>query len=213
LIINKNWGVAAIEDKHMRNRHRKEKISLKTFKTVIHKCIELVEQQIGFLKLEDKVGAVMYDGWSKNSIHYIGTMGIFMRSHVVRKQGGLTEYPEEQEIVLLSAAPMVDHAEDDDGKEKLEVSFSAQKQVDHFREIFKFYVVKFDEWCVCQIGDNASVNVKTAELCGKAHVGCKCHKLNLEVKAMRDADDNLTLTIEDINKLMVKLRTLKTPKR
>jgi hypothetical protein len=123
--------------------------------------------------------------------------------------GGLTEYAEEQEIVLLSVAPMVDYAEDDDDKEKLAVSFNAQKQVDHFREMFKFYGVKFDEWCVCLIGDNASVNVKTAELCDKPHVGCKNHKLNLEVKSICDADNNLKSTLDQINNHMVSLRTLK----
>jgi hypothetical protein len=88
VIIDHNWPVSAVENKQLRHfsRHHKEKISSKAFKKVIHKLVELVEHQIGPLMVEAKMGAVMYDGWSKNSIHYIDMMAIFMRSHVVKKE-------------------------------------------------------------------------------------------------------------------------------
>jgi hypothetical protein len=93
---------------------------------------------------------------------------------------------------------MVSHVDDNDGKARLAVSYNANNQADHFREIFQFYGLKFEDCCVCLIEDNASVNVKTAELCCKPHIGCKSHKLNLEFKAMCTADETLQSTLEEL---------------
>jgi hypothetical protein len=35
---------------------------------------------------EAKFGAIMYDGWTKDSIHYIGIIGSFMRAYRIRKK-------------------------------------------------------------------------------------------------------------------------------
>jgi hypothetical protein len=62
---------------------------------------------------------------------------------------------------------------------------------------------------MCLIGDNAAVNTKTAELCKKPHIGCKNHKLNLEVKEMMKNDIRLSETIESVQRLMLSLKTIK----
>jgi hypothetical protein len=82
-------------------------------------------------------------------------------------------------------------------------------KIDHFREIFPFYDLDFNKWCVCLIGDNAAVNIKTATLCGKPHVGCKNHKLNLQVNSIFLENEELNSAIEDIRESMVQLKTMK----
>jgi hypothetical protein len=106
-----------------------------------------------------------------------------------------------------------DDGEDDDDDEqmtnRLAATFNSKNQSEHLKQVVQVFGVQFDEWCVCLIGDNAAVNIKTAELCKKQHVGCKNHKLNLEVNAMLAVDNQLTEAIESVQKLMLSLKTLK----
>jgi hypothetical protein len=141
----------------------------------------------------------MYDGWSNDSTHYIGVVGTFMRSFRVFQKGE-SAFKSETEIVLLSVAPMRhtngDDGEDDDDDEqmpyRLAVTFNSKNQSEHLKKVLQVFGVQFDEWCVCLIGDNAAVNIKTAELCKTPHVGCKNHKINFEVNVMLAVDNQLT---------------------
>jgi hypothetical protein len=79
---------------------------MKSFKQVVNMVVELVREEIGLQTKNARVESVMYDGWSKNSIHYIGIIAIYryMKSYVVRELGLVTENSEERDV-LLSVAP------------------------------------------------------------------------------------------------------------
>ena len=49
------------------------------------------------------------------------------------------------------------------------------------------------------LGDNCSVNIKIASLLQKPHVGCKNHKLALEVNKYMESEDELHNGIESIH--------------
>jgi hypothetical protein len=195
------------------------RVCSKTIKKVIYKMVEIVERDIGRDMKKARLGALIYDGWSKDSLHYIGVIASFMRPFNERKENE-TVVQQRSELVLLSVAPMEsissrnrddDNDDIDDGNttKVLTPCFSAESQSNHFKKILRNYGLQFDSWCVCLIGDNASVNVKTAELCKKPHIGCKNHKLNLEVNAMFKEDNELQELLEKLQKLMVSLKTLK----
>jgi hypothetical protein len=104
----------------------------------------------------------------------------------------------------------VERDEDDEHRKKIRsASFGAKDQAAHFKKILRGYGVQFAKWCVCLIGDNAAVNLKTAELCEKPHIGCKNHKLNLDVMSMLKNDLQLNDILERLQGLMLSLKTMK----
>ncbi len=88
--------------------------------------------------------------------------------------------------------------------------FTAETHVHFFRETFHVFGLEFQSWCKCLIGDNASVNLRIAQLCKRPHVGCASHKLNLEVQKMVKDTPQLSKTIESIHHIM---RTVKSKLR
>jgi hypothetical protein len=205
--------------KHLSDDH----VGCTTIKKIMHKLVELAETQIGDYMQRAQAGALMYDGWSKDSMHYIGVISTFMRDCTVRKDFE-SVCEQRTKIMLLSVAPMQsngkrkryedydEECEDDDneGAEKrLVPSFTADSQAIHFKKILRNFKIDFDRWCVCLIGDNAAVNIKTADLCKKPHIGCKSHKLNLEVNAMLRIDNRLKTMLDSLQGLMLSLKTLK----
>ena len=189
LIVNKCLPLSIVEDETFRAFSKHEvPISRKQMKKVIFKLVELVEKQIGAEMKDAGIGALMHDAWTKDSIHYLGMIASYMADVTVKVHGGIEEHKKELRLVLLSVAPMVRHKEtldhddhDEDDVSELATKFNAEAQLSHFKSIFPYYGVEFADWAVALIGDNASVNIKTAELAKKPHVGCKNHKLNLEV--------------------------------
>jgi hypothetical protein len=100
-----------------------------------------VQKTLGGHVKEAEVGALMYDGWTKDSIHYVGVVATFMQGHTVRKKYS-TVYDVATEIVLLSVAPM--ERVDDDvvvtermGNDRA-TSFTAKTQSDHLKKIVRF---------------------------------------------------------------------------
>jgi hypothetical protein len=91
-------------------------VSVNTVKKVMYKVVETVEHAISDYMKDAKFGALMYDGWTKDSIHYIGYFATFMRGYAIRKKR-VTELALGTDIVLLSVAPMErdDGDDDDDG--------------------------------------------------------------------------------------------------
>ena len=67
--------------------------------------VEIVERDIGRDMKKARLGALIYDGWSKDSLHYIGVIASFMRPFNERKENE-TVVQQRSELVLLSVAPM-----------------------------------------------------------------------------------------------------------
>jgi hypothetical protein len=79
-----------------------------------------------------------------------------------------------------------DGSDDDERRKKNRSAFFGGKtQLAQFKKILRGYGVQFAKWRVCLICDNATVNLKTSELCKKTHIGCKNQKLNLEVMSVQ----------------------------
>ncbi len=57
-----------------------------TFKKTLLKVVEILEEQIRE-ELRKSKGAQMYDGWTRNSTHYIGLFALYNRVHTVHKHG------------------------------------------------------------------------------------------------------------------------------
>ncbi len=60
------------------------------------KLFEIVEPQIKD-EMNTAKGAVMYDGWTHNSIHYLGVFAVYMRTVAVFKNGFMSS---ESELAL-----------------------------------------------------------------------------------------------------------------
>jgi hypothetical protein len=219
LIVAKDLPLSVVEDKTFRSfsKHSGEPITRAYLKKVMFKMVQLIEPTIGQLMQDAGIGAIMYDGWTKDSVHYIGIIACFMRQFPVYKYGKMVEYKQELEQILLSVAPMVrdpstidDPDYDEDQVDVLACEFNASQQLKHFERILPMYGHDFHEWCVCLLGDNASVNLKTAELAEMPHIGCKNHKLNLEVNNMVKRNDaRLDALLNKLQRLMTNLKTMK----
>lgn len=227
LIVFENLPVHAVVSERWRRalkqNSKDEKVAKATVKKVMYKMVELIEKDIGSQMKRSEVGSLMYDGWTKDSMHFVGVIATFMRDYPVRKKTS-TVHVQEPEMVLLSVAPMerdVDKKDEEDEDEDedefegnsddhaLASSFTAKDQCEHLKKIIRYYGVEFDDWCACLIGDNAAVNIKTSRLCGVPHIGCKNHKLNLEINRMINLDRKLEDSLEKLQRLMVSLKTMK----
>ena len=94
-------------------------------------------------------------------------------------------------------------------EQDLAAAFNAKQQLAQFKEILEYYNVDFEDWVACLISDNAAVNGATARLANKPMIGCKNHKLSLEMNAMVDRDVFLNDALARIQQLMLELKTIK----
>jgi hypothetical protein len=62
--------------------------------------VELAERAITEYMKEAKFGAIIYNSWTKDSIHYIGNIGSFMTGYNVHIMGKATTVTLETELVL-----------------------------------------------------------------------------------------------------------------
>ncbi len=145
--------------------------------------VEIVESKIE-ADMEQTKGAVIYDGWTNNSTHFMGIFAVYMRKISIFRNS-MVQYEKELACPLLSARPMaaVDADEGDDT-----VTFSAKVHGHFFEDIFSFYGVNVHEWVVCELADNCIRNKCTADFLEIPHVGSNNHKLNLEVRHMMGVD-------------------------
>ena len=202
--------------------HRKKHFSTEKVKEVMNKIVIEVEEKITEEMKSAGRGALMYDGWSKASTHYVGLMATYLREIVVWESTGVGSankkkvLKKELAIVLLSVAPMAainendnpDHDEDDDNISEEATNFCAETHAEHFKTILlNYYGQTLVEWAVCFIADNAPVNPRMARLLKLPHIGCKNHKLALEVNLMlRESMTDLNAAILLIAELMKRLK-------
>lgn len=204
LIVLKNLPISFVADTEIRNFSKYGSVFChRTFKEVLFKLVEIVECKIKDEMMKQK-GAVMYDGWTNNSTHYVGIFGVYMRNVAVHKNG-VMHTEKELACPLLAASPMANPSETGDDNCDVEdetTSFSARVHIRFFEDVFHLFGVNVHEWVLCQLADNCSVNKRIADLLEIPHVGCNNHKLNLEVRRMIDANSRIQGTIESIHKTM-----------
>lgn len=133
------------------------------------------------------VGAVMYDGWTANSTHFVCVIASYC-TNVSKKTDKRFVTEAVPRISLISLSPL-GHIQElvstDDGNSNDEATTSnAESHIGLFEKTFEWYELNLHEWCVCFIADNAAVNMRISRFSNKPHIGCANHKLNLEVNKM-----------------------------
>eukprot|EP00731_Ephydatia_muelleri_P013975 Em0007g1285a len=168
-----------------RSNTKLKPISVKTLKKYMFKLVEAVEKKVSVKVSTAPSYALVFDGWSENSTHFIGLFVVHPGK----------EYAADPEIHLLAFAPLLD-----------ETNFTAENHVNFIKSTLEWYSLSL-ELLFCLIGDNSSTNKATADLLGVPVLGCRSHHFNLAVEAY--ISEFLAAELELIGKLMPKLSTLK----
>ena len=127
--------------------------------------------------------ALIIDGWSKGSTHFVGLFASYPWNN---RNGYRT--------ALLTFSPLEN-----------ETSFTAADHVDFIKYTLSIYEKNLEN-VVALIGDNAEVNKSMAKLLGIPLIGCASHKFNLAVSAYLEKDNIL---LNKTNQLMGRLKTYK----
>jgi hypothetical protein len=163
------------------------KISTKTLKKYLLKLVVVVEKQITSLVDTAPAYALIFDGWSEDSTHFIG---LFVAFHVADCVSASSPH-----LYLLAFAPLSDGT-----------SFTAEKHAEFIRSNLQWYNLSISK-LACLIGDNCSTNKRTAEILGIPLLGCRSHRFNLAMEAYMNS--TLSQEVTKVAKLMSKLSTLK----
>lgn len=166
-----------------------DKTTNQTVKKYMFKLVKEVEKKISVIANNIPSYALMFDGWTENSTHFIG---LFLCC-----SGKRDDLP--ARTILLAFAPLLD-----------ETSLNAKSHKDFICATLSWYKIARDK-CVCLIGDNCSVNKLVASLMNVPLLGCRSHRLNLAVEAYMH--NNLKEQVEVVSKLMSKLSNLKNSGR
>jgi hypothetical protein len=196
MIILKNWSLTSVECKlHCCMCKHKTTFSYKQICMMMFILGEVVETKVSkMLKKAKAIG--LYDGFTRNSTHYIAHYALFIEG-----EGDALFKKTTHNIILLGVSPMIDisgkkcYANDDEADEtandnneeegKLWVSYShkfdAEHHIHHFRSILNAYNQEVKKLFVAFPSDNASVNRKTAKLAGVPHLPCHNHTHALDI--------------------------------
>ena len=158
------------------------KISSKTLKKYMMSLSSAVEDKIATMASASPCYALIFDGWTEDSYHFIG---IYI---TLPKDNGF-------DIHLLAMAPFLD-----------QTSFTASNHKNFILATLERYRLQFSK-LVCLIGDNCSTNKATADLLGVPLLGCRSHRFNLAMEAY--IETFLSAELDTVGKLMSKLTTLK----
>jgi len=131
---------------------------------------------------------LLFDGWSDGSgSHYVA---IFAEYTIQSPEGGsVTKRP------LLSCGPLLD-----------ETSLNAQNHIDYFDDVLHTFDKSLRENVVYFVGDNCATNKAISRQTDIPLIGCASHRFQLAVKTFYSESEKL---LDKIDKLMVKLRTVK----
>ncbi|OQR85775.1 hypothetical protein ACHHYP_11401 [Achlya hypogyna] len=178
LVIVRDLPLHEVDQPLMREGLRYKKTCRKTIAKTIHSMIPAIEKKIS--SLLPKYFALMLDGWSHGSVHYVAIFACF------NSEGNFHE-------VLLTLSPLPD-----------ETNMTASNHVALIKNSLDFYNSTLDR-VVAIIGDNCSVNQSMARLLGVPLLGCASHKFALAVK---DWIENQT-SLDGALDVMVKVSTIK----
>ena len=197
MITVKNWALSSVECKMHRSMCKhKPTFSIKRISMMMLILGEVVESKITkMLATAKAVG--LYDGFTRNSTHYVALYASFIEGE------GIQDKNTTHRIILLGVSPMLamkdkdaatdgndndstsSNASDDDEVEEecshYSYKFDAEHHLHHFNTILKAYGLNVNDLFVAFLGDNASVNRKTARLAGVPHLPCQNHTHALDV--------------------------------
>ncbi len=195
LLIMRSFPIAVVEDHEFRNFSQfKTFLSSKKIVEVILKLVLLVEKRIA-KELSSTIGAVMYDGWTANTTHFVSIFAFYCKNIPTQTRSGIVLEPSLQ-MTLLGLCSLEQVSEDhrlhsqSSSDNSLYTSqhettlFNAEAHIYYFRETFKIYGPELENWCCCYIADNAQVNYRIASVTKKPQVGCTSQKLNLHVNQL-----------------------------
>jgi hypothetical protein len=170
---------------------RLEPISVKTLKKYLFKVVDAVETKVTARTRVAVSYALVFDGWSEASRHFIGVFIVYPGKHG-RHNGGA---PADPEMQLLAFAPLVN-----------ETNFTADNHMNFIKATLEWFSIPLER-LFCLIGDNCSTNKATANRLGVPLLGCRSHRFNLSVEQYLRTF--LASESELVGKLMSKLLTLK----
>ena len=171
LILNRNRPLSIIESTELCAISKfSSTIGVPKLSSVILELVKLVEQRVKD-ELVRTVGAVIYDGWTCNNMHFTGVIASYCTTHS-SSHGQNQKQVTVPRLTSLAVAPMgtVD-ADDNDSRET--TTFAATAYIKFLRDTFEIFGSNFDEWCPDLIGDNTCTNRKIADET-KNHVWVAC---------------------------------------
>lgn len=214
LIVMNRLPITAVEDKNFRSFSKhKHLIGVKVLKEVLFTLVELVEAKIAEELAQAGCGALMHDAWTKANVHYMAFFACYMKQIPV-KNNGVASHEQVPMCTLVSVAPMASISEDDDNSTNDDdetAKFDAKTMRNHITNIMRdYYSVdltipagnKSAAWLKCAVADNASVNLKLAELLQVPHVACSNHALALDMKDTVSSDGRLEHMFDLVNATM-----------
>ena len=171
-----------VESEYVKKNVKLEAISKNTLQKYMHLLTKKVEQEI--IKAMPEKIALIVDGWTSGSTHYLGVMASFC------------DMDQNVEVPLLAFSPLID-----------ETSQSAAQQYVFLEMTLSQYGKSMEDNVVALIADNCETNKALADICNVPLVGCHSHRLALAVKEYLTNKDEL---IQKVNTLMGKLKAPKT---
>jgi hypothetical protein len=184
-IIMDEHELAFCEKDLTRGNSKLDPISVKTLKKYLFKVVKAVEKKVSAKAMFATCFALVFDGWSEASRHFIGMYIVYPAK----------EYDADPVMNLLAFAPLHD-----------ETNFTAENHANFIEATLRWYSLSADR-LFCLIGDNCSTNKATANRLGVPLLGCRSHRFNLSVEQY--LRNFLAAESELVGKLMSKLATLK----
>jgi len=182
LVIQRDMPLSEVEHPLTREALKYGKVDRTTLTQTILSMKPVIES--GIAAVLPQHFALMIDGWSEGVMHYVAIICCFT------VEGTYNE-------VLLTMSPLPD-----------QTSLNAAQHVLLVQETLAQYNRSIEN-VVAIIGDNCRVNSKTAKELGIPLIGCASHKFALAVNAWIAAQPGLDAALDKVNKVMVKLRTIK----
>lgn len=128
LILMKNMSLSSVEDEDVRKFNRFSVSLLRhTVANAILQLVEHVEMRISE-ELAGTQGAIVYEGWSYNSVHYIGEFGFYTTNIYVRK-GSTKRTQKVVRKTLIALYPMGNSMKKVNAEMKLKLPLSMRRLI------------------------------------------------------------------------------------
>jgi hypothetical protein len=170
-VVLENLPFSFVDKAVNRRNSRLNPISSKGLKDAISVVTKKVEEHISRI-LPNKF-ALVFDGWSSGDTHFVAVLVSFIEKEV-------------KKLYLLAISPMQD-----------ETSQSAAEHKAFLLSTLATYGKSLSNVCAF-IGDNCSTNQALATSCSVPLIGCFSHVLNLAVKNIMLADDEVKVIIDKV---------------
>lgn len=203
LVVIKSLPLSYVDDAEIRSYSKFNiSVSSQTIILVTIKLVELFEDRIKE-ELEGTKRFILIDGWTCNSIYFIGMFSSYCNVKTNQSIPGITK-----DIVvrlkLLSIFPMNQDSGHDnsDVVNEEETYFNGEVHIKFFCESFLFFRQTFEKWCICLVADNTNTNSRSDKLLPKPHLGRNSNKLALEVNFMLKNQLDMKRVIESVHGTM-----------